>query len=164
MNKHSRPKRSKGQVLLLSIMAAMPLLLIDLTTKAWMLNQGAALLNNKPLLLAWWPWQFPAVFSLALGAWLCILAIQVLVDTINQHYWPKEEIFFAAGLWGNGLNLLWYQGAVDFIPLQLGPVWLIFNIADCYLVLGFVWSMLSNDQPSPSLQPTPTSRKHDMQS
>ena len=138
----SHERVSRGRVFGQSMAWVGVLLVIDAATKFWAYQQGIAVLTKQPTLLAWLP-TLPPLIIMLLGAGLCYLALDAIISCINRREIPQADILFAAGLLGNGLNLLFLQYVVDFIPIPLwGHIYLIANGADGFIMLGFVWLVL----------------------
>ena len=104
----SRGHISRGRVFGQSMAWVGVLLVIDAATKFWAYQQGIAVLTQQPTLLAWLP-TLPPLIIMLLGAGLCYLALDAIISCINRRETPQAEILFAAGLLGNGLNLLFLQ-------------------------------------------------------
>ena len=69
-----------------------------------------------------------------------------------------------AGALGNLIDrLFWQRGVVDFLgPYDLGfMVWPIFNVADCYVVVGIACLLFSLRNGEPLLVPPPSSSPED---
>lgn len=136
------PTLSRGRVFFTSMAWVLVLLILDGLSKLWAYQQGIAVFTRQPTLLAWLP-VLPTWLLMLIGIGLCYLGLDAIISCINRRKKPKADILFVAGLFGNGLNLLVFGHVVDFIPIPLwGDMGLIANVADGYIVLGFVFSSL----------------------
>jgi signal peptidase II len=68
-------------------------------------------------------------------AFVALAVIAVLFRTFAEKY-QFPAVFIAAGILGNLINRIQYGFVIDFVDLQMWPV---FNLADSLLCIGIVW-------------------------